>query len=156
MQRLMTKSEIMKLVASGAIHETFDHSTEGKFDVTAMRKAAQESKLPTLRVRIADVYAAICQDRVIDQARIDELDARSWKADPAMVVVFNEAGQTSHLLIDGIHRILRRHKEGEFLFRAWFIDEANVIRPDMTQWVEGVERGIDWGDKIEDGKIVKR
>lgn len=153
MERLMTKTEVMNLVASGKVHETFDHSTCGKFDVTAMRAYAMSRHLPTLRVRIADVYAELCRDRVIDQARVDELDEASWKDDPAMVIILEEG---SHLLIDGTHRILRRHKEGQFLFRAWFIEERFAIRVDPTEWIEGVHRGIDWGDKIEGNKIIKR
>lgn len=157
MQKLMTKTEVMKLVAEGGVHETFDHSTEGKFDVTSMRRYAIKAQLPTLQVRIADVYSHILRDRVIDQQRVLDLDENSWKHDPAMVIVFSKGdGTKSHLLIDGVHRILRRHVEGEFLFTAWFIDEASAIRPDMKHWIEGVERGIDWGDKVEDGKIIKR
>jgi hypothetical protein len=36
------------------------------------------------------------------------------------------------------------------------VPESKIIRPDMTQWQHGTELGIDWGDDVVDGQIVKR
>jgi len=154
---LMTKTQIMQAVAAGRVHETFDHETDGKFDVTAMRALCAKLNWPSLRVPVSEVVDEIRQSRVIDEARIDELPQASWQNDPALVVIMKDAdGNDQHLLIDGTHRILRRHKEGCEIFRAYFVPEFMVIRPDMTQWVRSEERGIDWGDAIEGDKIIKR
>jgi hypothetical protein len=154
---LLTKTEVMKLVVQHKLHETFEHSTEGRFDVTAMRVYAQSMKLPTQRVRIMDVLSDLRTQRVISQERILQLDMWSWLHDPAMVIVYQDStGKPAHLLVDGTHRILRRHQERCTFFSAWFIDIKDAIRPDMQQWVPAVERGIDWGDAVVDGKIVKR
>jgi hypothetical protein len=155
MQKLMTKTEIMKLVASGKVHECFDHSIEGTFDVTAMREWAEDNAVVML-CPISDVLSFILTNRVFEMERAFDLDENSWANDPAMCVVLERNGQEEHLLIDGIHRIIRRHHAGLELFKCYMVPESKVVRPDMTQWQHGTERGIDWGDDVVDGQIVKR
>lgn len=157
MPDLMTKTALMKLVAAGSVHEAFEHSIDGSFDITAMRAWAQTHRVAAVSFAIGDAVDHLRTDRVVDEQRIAELDENSWRNDPAMVVLFdNEDGSVSHLLIDGTHRILRRHKEGLTDFLCYLIPSANVIRPDNKEWVRGVDRGIDWGDDVVGDKIVKR
>lgn len=153
---LMTKTQMMNLVAQGRVHESFEHSIEGLFDVTAMRLNCQDLKIEPFRIEIKDVLDFIRESRVIDQARIMELPDAAWRNDPAMCVVYRRGDEVEHMLIDGVHRILRRHKEGFTQFYCWFVEERDIVRPNLEDWQRGVERGIDWGDVIVDGKIVKR
>lgn len=153
--KLMTKTEIMKLIAKSQIHESFDHSIEGRFDITEMRQRAKGTFV--FDVPIDSVLAFIRANRVFETQRIFDLDENSWKNDPAMCVVYHRGGSDEHLLIDGVHRIMRRHHEGLKDFQCYFVDEKDIVRPDTSQWQEGVKRGFDWGaEVVVDGKIVKR
>lgn len=153
---LMSKTELMKMVVEGKVHESFEHSVDGIFDVTAMREQAVKNKAPIVTFTIADVVDHVRADRVVDEERIGNLPEASWRSDPAMVVLFDQGDNVYHLLIDGSHRILRRHREGLFNFPCYLIPSSEIIRPDPEQWVRGEERGLVWGDAIVDGKIVKR
>lgn len=174
---LMTKTEIMAHVAAGEIHETFDHETEGSFDITMMRKLAHAAWTASLqanlklagsgqplvkpdvelrRFHMQGMEAAIRASRVIDETRIMQLDDYSWRNDPALVVEYVTDGTEYQLIIDGTHRILRRSKEGKSTFDAYVFTTNQIIRPDMNKFVQGVKRGYDWGDDVVDGKIIKR
>lgn len=154
-EKVMTKTEIMKLIAANRIHESFDHSVEGLFDITEMRQRAKGTVPFT--VPIHSVLSFILTDRVFEMQRVFDLDEDSWKNDPAMCVVYDRGGFTEHLLVDGIHRIMRRHHEGLEDFQCYLVNEKDIIRPDMSKWQQGVERGFDWGSEVVvDGKIVKR
>jgi hypothetical protein len=153
---LMTKTQLMDLVAAGKIHESFEHSDEGHFDVTSMRQWAAANKAPIVSFSLAGMVEPLRAGRVVDEERVANLPLNSVLNDPAMVVVYNEEGQSRHLVIDGTHRILRRAKLGLRTFPAYLIDSIDIIRPDTTKFVRGVDRGLDWGDGVEGDKIVKR
>jgi hypothetical protein len=153
---IMSKTEVMKLVSWGRVHESFEHEHEGRFDVTAIRMLSPQIKGEVHELPIHDVLAFILINRVLDVQRVRDLDAESWRNDPAIAIQMVRDGITEHLLIDGVHRIMRRHQEGLQTFRCYVIDEKHAIRPDLNKWQPGVERGIDWGDAVVDGKIVKR
>lgn len=148
----MTKTEIMALVKEGTVHESFEHETDGMFDVTAMRTMCIVSGLQVFQCPIAPIIDAIFRDRVFDEARVSELPYYSWQTDPALVIQYDNG---ENLLIDGTHRIIRRHREGLLFCLAYLIPEADIIRP-SAEFQRGEERGIDWGDQIVDGKIVRR
>lgn len=153
----MTKTEIMKLIAKGQIHESFEHSTEGLFDITEMRQACATSGSRPFEVPIASVLPFILTNRVFEMQRVFDLDENSWKNDPAMCVLYDRGGSAEHLLVDGVHRIMRRHHAGLTDFHCYFVDEKDIVRPDMRKWQDGVKRGLDWGSEVVvDGKIVKR
>lgn len=146
----------MSLVASNDVHECFEHTVDGLFDITEMRRFASTHQVPVLSFHISAVIAHIEEERVIDAQRVLELPEESWKFDPAMLVIYEREDGAQHLLVDGTHRILRRHREGLKTFTAYTFAEQDIIRPDMAKWKRGCERGIDWGDAVVDGRIVKR
>lgn len=152
----MSKTEVMKLVSWGRVHESFEHEHEGRFDVTAMRMLSPQIMGEAYELPIDQVLTFILLNRVLDVQRVRDLGAESWRNDPAIAIQMVRDGVTEHLLIDGVHRIMRRHQEGLQTFRCYIIDEKYVIRPDPKEWQRGVEQGIDWGDELVDGKIVKR
>jgi hypothetical protein len=163
----LTKSQIMALVQrnadSGALHECFtyypDDGPVTVFDVTAMRTwaKANPSLAPVEHVRISDVIGKLLTDRVIDVNRVRDLPKESWEHDPAMVLVYGAGTATMHhLLIDGTHRIVRRFGERRHDFATYMIDVKHAIYPNYNEYVDGHKIGLDWGDKIIDGKIIKR
>jgi hypothetical protein len=144
---LMSKTEVMKLVKWGRVHESFEHEHEGRFDITAMRMLPPQIRGKVYELPIHEVLAFILINRVLDVQRVRDLDVESWRNDPAIAI---------QMIRDGVHRIMRRHQEGLQTFLCYVIDEKHAIRPDLNEWQPGVERGIDWGDELVDGKIVKR
>jgi hypothetical protein len=148
----MTKTEVMALIKQGAVHESFEHETDGIFDVTAMRALTSSEGLQIYDAPIAPIIEAILRDRVYDEQRVSELSDHSWKEDPCLAVHYRDG---SDLLIDGTHRIIRRWREGLSLFPVYILSEAQIIRP-SDEFQRGEERGIDWGDQVVDGKIVRR
>lgn len=151
----MTKTEIMALIEKGSVHERFTHSIEGEFDITAMREWASKNVKP-VRVPISEVIEFVTTSRVMDVERVRTLTTWSWRIDPALAVEYVNDGKTEHLLVDGTHRIMRRHLEGQTEFPCWIVPESAIVRPNMDEWCNGEERGLDWGDELIDGKIVKR
>ena len=149
---LRTKSELMAIVASGRSREVFDHSTEGLFDVTAMRALAPEvGELSNVPLHL--IVDHLRTKHVWEQARVDELTPASYLHDPGIVVVYIENGEEVHLLIDGTHRALRRHHEGYVNMDFWFISSKHIIRP-SSDWEQ--RKDMDWGDEHKDGKIIRR
>ena len=154
---LISKSQLMQVIESGRGRETFTDSEEGIFDVTAMREYAFKNKLPTQAFPTRGMEQYLREHRVIDNARVRELRDYSYLCDPALVVIYQRPGEAvQHLLIDGSHRIMRRCINRFSTFRAYVFTEAQIIRPDLTGRATLEEVGMDWGDKVVDGKIVKR
>lgn len=160
MTKLYTKTSIMNFVAEGKLKETFDHSTQGKFAITDMRVFALKEKLKTETFNITkELYEHIFSSRVVEAQRVFELSFDSWKNDPILIVEYPpEKGETNstHLIIDGTHRIVRRVVEKIYTFEAFVFTPAQIIRPDMTIMKDTRDYGLDWGDDMKDGKIIKR
>lgn len=148
-----TKTQVMEYVIRGITRECFTHDGQGIFDVTAMRQRAHIiGELHS--VYLEDIIPFILTERVIDEERVRTLSDASWQQDPAMCVVIPEqGGGVSHLMIDGHHRAMRRHLEGMDSIDMWMIPLTYVLRPEPG-WEQ--HPALDWGDKIVDGKIVRR
>lgn len=156
---LLTKSQIMEYVISGRARETFDDSIEGKFDVTSMRELAAKLRMPTKTFPMSGIAEYLTNQRVIDQARVRELQNESFLYDPVLVVEYpatDSTGAPSHLLIDGAHRLSRRWRNRFSTFQAYVFTPDQIIRPDMTNHRSGEELGIDWGGKLDGDKIINR
>lgn len=152
---IVTKAQLMQAVIAGHQRECFEHSTEGIFDVTAMRDGLASGTIPGELVYIAMECIApfVRENRVTEQARIDSLDEASWKLDPAIFIHIVNNGEESHLMIDGHHRALRREKEGFDSMPCWIVEKEHAVRP-APGWVQNPF--VDWGDALVDGRIVKR
>lgn len=156
MMQLIAKEKLMKLVAAGHLHETFEHSVEGHFDITAMRAWAA-ANCQILHANVAMVLEHAKTSRVWEQERVDSMDARSYTYDPALFVQYIRPEGETHLMIDGVHRLIRRAQEGQENFPFYLIPEANIIRPDLTLFARTDEIfGVDWGDDLVNGEIIKR
>lgn len=149
---MMTKSQTMELTKMGLSRECFDHDTWGQFDVTAMRARAKE--LGTLEVvPLHLILDHIKRHRVTEHARVMDLKDHEWKDDPGIIIFATENGVLWHATIDGHHRALRREHEGKDTMLFWMIPIEKALRP-AEGW--GTVPGLEWGDPIVDGKIVKK
>lgn len=163
------KSLAAALVRSGELLESFHHATLGVFNITSMREHCRRA-----RARGAEPYLCAFEDvsaenghpdpmaflvgnREVDMDRVAEL-TREDLEDPVIMVAcppgVNGSSET-HLLVDGIHRLVARHDRGYKDFVLWMIpwDEAQVhrVRPD-----EGL-MSVSWGTKeVVDGQLVDR
>jgi hypothetical protein len=148
----LTNTQMMSLVASGDISESFTHPTEGVFDITKMREYAR-ANCEVQQLPIEYVIDFVMNTRVFEPQRIIDLSTHSWMEDPALFVSYVENNTVSKLLIDGTHRIIRRHREGLRTFLFYELLEDEIIRPDPT--TTGILDNA-WGDPIVDGQIIRR
>lgn len=151
---IVSKNQLMSLVASGRCHECFEHSEIGLFDITDMR--ARASELGELAVlSLEDITPFVVENRVIDDGRVKDLSETSWKNDPGIMIVLkrDSAGVPTVVMVDGHHRSIRRYIEGLVDMQMWMIPIEKALRP-SEGWVKNPY--IDWGDQIIDGKIVPR
>lgn len=162
----ISKSEAASLVAAGRVVEIFDHATLGVFDVSWLRRLvaglAERGGRP-LSCSFADVraedgsadpYVFITSQREIDRARVRELTDAQLE-DPLIFLLCppgtNGDGET-HLLVDGIHRLVARRERGLKDFRFWLVPLAAARRFDKASATE-----IPWGEKeVRDGELIKR
>lgn len=146
------KSEHMRLIAAGLGEETFVHAVEGTFLITQTRMWLQLIEREPFTSDITpELVEHLTTERDVDPDRVMELDRRSWMWDPAIGVHLPD-GTT--LLIDGTHRILRRHREGLADFPVWIISPSEVLRP-PPGYMEG-RYDLPWGRELVDGKLVER
>jgi hypothetical protein len=151
MKLVISKSELMARVIHGREHECFEHSECGFFDITLMREWAKKHGV-RITVGTADMVPHIHESRDYDPERVLELPDESWKNDPPLAVALNDG---THLLIDGAHRILRRHAEGYKNTDILVLTEEEIIRPGPG-WSK--QEAVDWGTKEigPDGELVDR
>lgn len=163
---MLTKSEVAKLVATGAVTEVFHHGTLGVFDVGELREIvaqlAERGRRPNV-CAFADVRAEdgsidphefLISQREIDPARVRELTDEQLE-EPLIFLLCppetNGVGET-HLLVDGIHRLVGRRARGFPDFRFWLIPLVLAPRVDARNAIS-----IEWGKKVvRDGKLVDR
>lgn len=152
---VLSKSEMVVLVASGIGHESFDHEQFGRFDITNLRNlapnAAYLSRLTGVACCEAVIYPlapiiayAKSSARDTEEARIAELPQESWESNPGIAILMPDR---TTLLIDGHHRALRREREGktDMRFWLWTWDAANKFgRVDTSSFAE--VPGLDWGN----------
>jgi len=125
----MKKSDISPLIDGGMIHEVFEHSIYGMFDITSMRKKCLADKKDILTSPIEeDLKEILLHERVYDVTRVMELTSAQYLFDPALVL-YVDGG---NVLLDGTHRILRRVLERYDTFSYWLITETEIIRPSIT------------------------
>jgi hypothetical protein len=144
---VIPKSVFMYHVARGDQREVFEHEELGLFDVTAMRERAK-FRGEAVEIAIDQVEPFVRANRVFEQDRVDQLDSYSWQFDPVLYVLLDEGPPhgTSYLLIDGAHRVIRRHQEGRDTALAVILTEADILRPDLSKWGRVQETlGLDWG-----------
>lgn len=148
----LTKSELMKLITADIVHEAFTHEHEGVFDVTAMRDFAKANLFRQSIAMNDSVIQELRKYHIIDEARISELQRASWLDDPALIVQYMEeidgVLQPTMLLVDGVHRIIRRFHEGLDFFEAYIFEESQIIRP-KADWINAPDV---WGESIESFK----
>jgi len=149
----VTKSQVARLVAEGLARETFQHVTLGHFDVTALRELVLAEYPEVTRCRYdalsmvdgieCDALDYLVQNREVDRARCAEL-TREQLDDPLIFLLCppgsNGDGE-SHLLVDGIHRLVERHRRGypDFRLRMAPLHRAPRVDPDD-------DAHIPWGD----------
>lgn len=142
----------MAHVIAGRARESFEHSIIGQFDVTATREVAKAHG-KFIIVPFSDFLDYCRENHVWEPERVAALDTISWRHDPGIMLWDTTNGQVEHTMIDGIHRALRREREGLTEMVFWELPVAQAIRPGFG-W--GMKPGYDWGDAVVDGKIVRR
>lgn len=169
----LTKSQSAQLVRRGLLMEVFHHATLGRFDVSAIRhyllgyRAGVHGDKPmtcrfdSVRAETGDPdpMAFLVGQREIDEARVAELTAEDLE-DPIIFVACppgsNGEGET-HLLVDGIHRLVARHRRGykDFVFYMTSLEVARALWRGAPPGVELVE--VPWGEKeVRDGELRDR
>jgi muconolactone delta-isomerase len=145
--QIVKKSELVELVRRGLVHESFEHSHIGVFDITVMRDfhalLAPMGVIKPINTPLAPLCDHIRAARDFEPARIDELSAYSWNADPGIIVLL-PSGES--VIIDGTHRALRREREGlkTMRFYSWPLAIADQVgRPDTSKF--GDIPGVEWG-----------
>lgn len=150
-----TKCQMAALVAAGVAHETFQHATLGHFNITELRSLIKRAKgLQVHRGLFSDMqmvdgisgdaYEYLISNREIDAERVAALTAQQI-AEPLIHALCppgsNGEGE-SHLLLDGIHRLVARKQRGKKFFKFHLIPLANVPRVNEELFVH-----VPWGRK---------
>ena len=154
---IVSKTKLMGAVGFGRLHESFEHSEQGMFDITATRHAIELQQITYEIVWIDfDQFIDFAKKhRVFEEERVASLTDTSWKLDPGIFATVEEPdGTISHMMLDGIHRAVRRQREGEKGMRFYMIAEKDAKRPteDFVQ-----NPFYDWSDQIiKDGVITRR
>lgn len=152
---MQTKSQHAAFVAKGLGHESFEHHYEGRvttYDVTLTREKAKQGRFTLRKFDMRDIpIAEIRNSRVYETARILELTAEQAD-EPLMMVVSVANGEEYHLLIDGIHRLLRRLMDNQTHVYLFLIPEAEAV---LAQPGWGSVRGTTWGENIIGGVIQR-
>lgn len=150
---MMTKTELAIRIAAGLGRESFEHSTEGTFDITALRAVAVE-RGDLWTVSLGQIVPHIHTNREVCLERVKSLPDESWKSDPVIFLVIERGGETSHLMVDGHHRALRRHQEGLTDVAAYMVPIELAPRP-QRGW--GRHAAFNWGEKeVVGDKLVPR
>lgn len=150
---MRTKSELAAAVAAGLGRESFEHSEEGIFDITALREIAPKVGV-RLTVGLWQILPHLATSREVCMNRVRELPEASWRNDPAIFLVFTNGDEETHLMVDGHHRAQRRHLEGLEDLPAYFVPATLAPRP-PPGW--GRRADLDWGEKeMVNGKLVPR
>lgn len=164
--KIVTKSQMAAFIAQGRGHESFEHEELGHFDVTEMRELAKKKgELIEVDMAGSGMIEFVRTQRVYEEQRVHELPHESWHGangqnDPVLYVrIARPAPEpTTYLLIDGAHRIMRRHLEGLTTTWAYVLEERDIIRPDWSKMGDSRDLfGLDWGDAVlSNGQIIKR
>lgn len=161
----MNKSEAAKLVAAGLVIEVFDHAL-GTFDISWLRalvaelakRGARPWSCDFANIRTedgsADPLERLAAHREVDPERVRELTGAQLE-DPVIYLECppgtNGGGET-HLLVDGIHRLVARRARGLPDFRFWLIPITAAKRFDKRSGI-----AVPWGEKeLHGGKLVRR
>ncbi len=157
---MTTKTEAAAMVASGLHMETFHHSTLGHFNITLLRVMIQATnQLYPGRLKLhfcrfdqmqmvdsvkADAFDYLTANREIDPDRVSSLTAE--QIDEPLIFLKVPAGlngdQESDLLVDGIHRLCRRKREGLKSFEFYIV--PMFLCPVVE---DGDGAMIPWGEK---------
>ena len=82
---MITKTELMAIVASGRSRESFEHSILGQFDISAMRLVASQIGQPIV-VPLELIIDHIRETRVFEEARILALNMEDCLFDPGIMI----------------------------------------------------------------------
>lgn len=149
-----TKSQASKLVAAGIAREVFVHETLGTFDIAGLRELIATdfphiylcayASVNMVDGAECDAMAYMVANREVDQNRCRELTDEQLD-DPLIFVLCppgSNGEQETHLLVDGIHRLVERKRRGHRLFRFYLVPlkQAPTVRPEDYH-------NIEWGDK---------
>lgn len=151
-----TKNQLSALVAAGLSRECFEHSIHGHFDVTRMREGLQTGVIPSdvVSLPISLLLPHVRESRVTEESRWRALPLKSWMDDPGIIVLEPDTSGPGRpdwtVMIDGHHRLLRRHFECKDYMSFHMVRVEYAIRPD-PRFVQV----FDWGDPMIDGKIIR-
>lgn len=140
-----TKQDLIPLIHSGALVETFDMHTEGKhwvFDISAMRQMIQRepkrwelcsTDITESILRIIRDQREVCPERLRALTEVD-------LADPCILLACDDG---THLMIDGHHRVVARHLKGLRDYEFYNVPFADAPQLDPRLYELG---RIEWGE----------
>lgn len=136
----MNKCEHARLVReTDYAVECFEHEAFPGvcFNISALREQLRSTHPEIYSFDMAQVMPFLIKYEH-DPLRVAELDETSWKHDP--VIILHDPETLNDYVIDGIHRIHRRHKEGCSDVIGYIVSRAQV----PTVQVGGTVVKMDW------------
>lgn len=144
---MMTKTQLMALVATGAVKEAYtfvpsDGSPERNYDVSLLREGIRAERIAftVATVPMSQLADPLSATRVWEQRRVDALTPESYELDPPIFLY--DSTDDTHMLVDGIHRIMRLFQLGREEVHVVVVAEPDAPRV-AAGW--GQLSGMDWG-----------
>lgn len=153
----MTKTEIMKVIASGRAIESFQYVPENgpevNYNITALRKGLEHrpSFAEVVHVPMDQCIDFMRKNRIWEMQRCKDLTMAEYMNDPAIALTEGEGEKITHCFVDGVHRIIRRHMEGLDTVLVWVLPEKYAPRVDGNFVASS---RFDWGMPLD--TILKR
>ena len=148
----MDRRILSAAVAAGFAQETFTFvGTDGErrvYDISKLRQLLLGRHLPwqTLKVPVADCAPHLRENRDWSQERVDELTEQQYLHDYPIALREGEGEDTTYLIVDGTHRILRLSQEKREEFTLFVVDERLAPRYTPTTSGPTVAVEVPWGD----------
>lgn len=145
-----TKRQVMELVASGIVDESFVYEDGTVYNITALRMLAKKTnRKPILAFITQQLIDLVQNERDIDYNRIQDL--KDHLNDPAILI---DQGDGSHLIIDGNHRIIARYFMGLIDFPAYVFEKQEALA--ACPMDEMVDAGIEWGSEAFNNELKSK
>lgn len=131
--RDVIKTPLYDLVVEGVAErdEVFTTANYGAFNVSRFRRllAGKPHRFSLMRIPISkEILAYISRFIVVDDKHVKSM-SHERRDDPVFMITFPESIQPKYFIIDGHHRILRRHRDRFDYVEAW------VMPPRMLEQI---------------------
>lgn len=149
----LTKTELSARVKEANAGEVFEHSELGWFNISEMREMLRYFPEWICQVDIKALLPQVGGSNVWAEERVKSLTDEECE-EPGIVIVDFDG---THVLADGIHRLIRRERNGEQIMRFYFCPVEHAIRLDpvivaLHTALLGSSLAPDWGISMDDSE----